>query len=201
MHLLIIDDHSLFRMGLQVILSQRLASPVIYEASSIHEAATLVCPALDVILLDIQMQGLSGLEAIGLLKKRWPSSPGVILSSTLNPQDASLSIERGAAAFLSKAESDKKIVQVITQILAGEHIESQIPSLNDPVKAANIELTARQAEILGLLSEGLTNKAIATRIHLSEFTVRGHIQSIFSLLGVNSRYQAIVAARRLGLVY
>jgi DNA-binding NarL/FixJ family response regulator len=201
MLLLIIDDHSLFRMGLQVILSQRLTAPVIYEASSIHEASTLVCPAPDVILLDIQMQGLSGLEAIGLLKKRWPSSPIVILSSTLNPQDASLSLERGAVAFLSKAESDKKIVQVITKVLAGEDIESTKPSLTLPAKETKIELTTRQAEILGLLCEGLTNKAIATRIHLSEFTVRGHIQSIFSLLCVSSRSQAIVAARRLGLVY
>ena len=201
MLLMIIDDHSLFRMGLQVILKQRLASPVIMEAESIQHAIALACPAPDVILLDIQMQGLSGLESIGLLKRRWPQSPIVILSSTLNPQDAVLAVERGAVAFLSKAESDKKIVQVITEVLAGKAIEITKPFLAAPVQETKIELTTRQAEILGLLCEGLTNKAIATRIHLSEFTVRGHIQSIFSLLGVNSRSQAIVAARRLGLVY
>jgi len=182
-------------------LKQRLTSPVISEAASVLQATALVCPDPDVILLDIQMQGLSGLESIGLLKRRWPQSPVVILSSSLDPQDVVLAIERGAVAFLSKAESDKKIVQVVTDVLAGIPIKSAKLPFSDLAQDSKIELTPRQAEILGLLCEGLTNKAIARRIHLSEFTVRGHLQAIFSMLAVSSRSKAIVAARRLGLVY
>ena len=198
MHILIIDDHSLFRTGLRVLLKQRLVAPVVLEANSAQEALACQAQALDLILLDIQMQGLDGLQSIGLLHQKWPATPVVVLSSSLNPQDTDRALASGAVAFLSKADTDKKIVQIISQYMKLKTLSANGESSKDVGAAPLPSLTARQTEVLGLICDGLSNKAIARRLDVSEFTVRGHVQAVFALLQVTSRTQAVAVARRLG---
>lgn len=192
--LLLIDDHALFRSGLRLVLQAGLPSAVVTEAYSLEQAVNGSPEAPDLVLLDIQLQGVNGLEGLGLLRQRWPHTPVVMLSSTAEPEVVRLALSRGAAAFVSKADTAEKIIDVIRQVLAGPRREAVVTQTAKP------RLTPRQCEVLDLLCEGLSNKVIARRLDLSEFTVRGHVQSVLALLGVSSRSQAMFAARRCGLI-
>jgi DNA-binding NarL/FixJ family response regulator len=202
LRILLIDDHTLFRTGLRLVLAEGFAGVDVLQAASLEQALHTCAVPPHLVLLDIQLQGVNGLEGLGLLKARWPIVPVVMLSSLTDPETVRLALARGAAAYVSKADNAEHIVQVIHQVL------------EDPLKAGNSvkkhgrtqerrakpRLTPRQCEVLDLLCEGLSNKLIAKRLDLSEFTVRGHVQAVLGLLEVTSRAQATVAARSSGLV-
>jgi DNA-binding NarL/FixJ family response regulator len=149
-------------------------------------------PAL--VLLDIQLHGLSGLEGIALVKRKWPEAAVVILSSDFAHQNVRLALERGAVAFVSKAEPADKILAVIDQLRRGRPVPAGEGT------APRQLLTPRQSEVLDLMCQGLSNKVIGRRLNLSENTVRGHVQAVLAALQVSSRSEAGFAARRRGLV-
>lgn len=194
--ILLIDDHALFRSGLKLVLLGGLPDVRVLEAESLEQAVREASPPPSLVLLDIQLKGVNGLEGLGLLKQRWPGVPVVMLSSAVEPETVRLSLARGAAAFVSKAETADKIIAVITQSL-GRTLNTAPPAIEE---ASRPRLTPRQCEVLDLLCEGLSNKMIAKRMELSEFTVRGHVQAVLGLLGAQSRSQATFAARRVGLI-
>jgi DNA-binding NarL/FixJ family response regulator len=200
--ILLIDDHALFRCGLRMVLAAGIADLETAEAASLDEAvhAPIENPAL--VLLDIQLQGLNGLEGIALVKRKWPQALIVILSSDIAHKNVRLAMERGAAAFVSKAEPADRILAVIDQLRRG------LPVAAGPASAAPAGdgddarqlLTPRQSEVLDLMCQGLSNKVIGRRLDLSENTVRGHVQAVLAALQVSSRSEAGFAARRRGLV-
>jgi DNA-binding NarL/FixJ family response regulator len=200
--ILLIDDHTLFRSGLRLVLQAAIANVEVLEAASLEQAVRTASSPPSLVLLDIQLQGVNGLEGLGLFKQRWPGVPVVMLSSAAEPESVRQALSRGAAAFVSKADTAEKIIQVIEQALSG-----MLPDANDGLArifpldtAPRPRLTPRQCEVLDLLCEGLSNKVIARRLELSEFTVRGHVQAVLGLLGVSSRSQVMFAARRSGLI-
>jgi DNA-binding NarL/FixJ family response regulator len=193
--ILLIDDHALFRSGLRLVLLGGLPDAQVLEAESLEQAVHDTAGPPSLVLLDIQLKGVNGLEGLGLLKQRWPGAPVVMLSSIVEPETVRLALARGAAAFVSKAETADKIIAVIRQTLVG-----QTPAAKESDNSQRPRLTPRQCEVLDLLCEGLSNKMIAKRMELSEFTVRGHVQAVLSLLGAQSRSQATFAARRAGLI-
>lgn len=193
-HILLIDDHALFRSGMRLVLQAGLPGADITEAASLEQAVRAAGPP-SLVLLDIQLQGVNGLEGLGLLKQRWPEVPVLMLSSSSEPETIRLALSRGAAAFFSKADTAEKIIALIRQVLAGD-----LPAGTSAPDAGKPRLTPRQCEVLDLLSEGLSNKAIARRLDLSEFTVRAHVQAVLGVLGVSSRSQATYAARSSGLI-
>jgi DNA-binding NarL/FixJ family response regulator len=199
---LLIDDHALFRSGMSLVLQAGIPDIEVLEAASLEQAVRCCTEPPTLVLLDIQLQGVNGLEGMGLLRKRWPQVPVVVLSGDLDPDTARLALSRGAAAFASKADTAEKIIDIIHKALGGRlprPVQEGVRS-NVSGEAAKPRLTPRQCEVLDLLCEGLSNKVIARRLELSEFTVRGHVQAVFALLQVSSRSQATVAARRIGLV-
>lgn len=204
LQILLIDDHSLFRAGMRLLLQGNLPAVEVLEAASLEQAMRVAEPP-DLVLLDIQLQGVNGVEGLALLRRRWPATPVVMLSSALDPATIRLALARGAVAFFPKSDSADRMMQVIAQALAGqlpERTDSDWAGLTadaDPARAQP-RLTPRQCEVLDLLCEGLSNKVIARRLELSEFTVRGHVQAVLGLLGVSSRSQATFAARRVGLI-
>ena len=194
--ILLVDDHSLFRCGLRMVLSAAIPVLEVSEASSLEEAmrAAAIEPAL--VLLDIQLHGLNGLEGIALIKRRWPQAAVIILSSEAAPQRIAMAIERGAAAFVSKADPADKILAVIAQVRRGLPVSADHqPSAQQPAL-----LTPRQSEVLDLMCQGLSNKVIGRRLNLSENTVRGHVQAVLAALQVSSRSEAGFAARQRGIV-
>jgi len=200
--ILLIDDHALFRCGLRMVLAAGIAELETAEAASLDEAmhAPIADPSL--VLLDIQLQGLNGLEGIALVKRKWPQALIVILSSDVAHKNVRLAMERGAAAFVSKAEPADRILAVIDQPRRGLPVAAApaVPApAGEPDDARHL-LTPRQSEVLDLMCQGLSNKLIGRRLDLSENTVRGHVQAVLAALRVSSRSEAGFAARRRGLV-
>jgi DNA-binding NarL/FixJ family response regulator len=201
---LIVDDHSLFRSGLCLVLKEGLPDIGVLEAASMEQAVRVTGEPPDLVLLDVQLQGVSGLEGLGLLQQRWPQVPVVMLSSIVEPDTVALALSRGARAFVFKGDTSGRIIEVIQQTLGQSNAphdrrqRSRTTSAVAPTES--LRLTPRQCEVLDLLCEGLSNKMIARRLEVSEFTVRGHVQAILGLLGVSSRSQATFAARQHKLI-
>ncbi|OUM02592.1 response regulator [Variovorax sp. JS1663] len=197
--LLLIDDHALFRCGLRMVLDAGIPGLEVAEAASLEEAMRTPLQEPALVLLDIQLHGLNGLEGIALVKRKWPDAAVVILSSDVSPQKVRMALERGAAAFVSKADPADRILGVIGQLRQG------LPVAGDAAHAlaggadASL-LTPRQSEVLDLMCQGLSNKLIGRRLNLSENTVRGHVQAVLAALQVSSRSEAGFAARQRGLV-
>jgi DNA-binding NarL/FixJ family response regulator len=198
--LLLIDDHTLFRSGLRLILKEGLPQVEVLEAASLEQAVQLTTDPPNLVLLDIQLQGVNGLEGIGLLHRRWPDTAVVILSSIATPDKVQLAASRGAAGFVSKGDSSDRIIAVVREVLNGSTPRADVTPAFTTTVPAPPRLTPRQCEVLGRLCEGLSNKVIAKRLQLSEFTVRAHVHSVLGLLEVTSRSQAVFVARQKGLI-
>lgn len=195
----LIDDHAMFRSGLGMVLRSGMANVQVLEADSLEDAMRCAINTPDVLLLDIQLQGLNGLEGIALLMRKWPQTPIVMLSSDAAPKTRQQALERGAAAFVSKAETADNILAVINKVLCKE---TAAPNLAETERfpMAQPLLTPRQCEVLDLLCQGLSNKVIGQRLGLSENTVRMHASAVFKSLQVTSRSEAAFVARQQGLV-
>lgn len=194
-HIVLIDDHPMFRAGLSMVLGRAMPDAEVSQAASVDEALNTALEPVHLVLLDIKLNGSSGLEGIGHIKRRWLAVPILMLSSHDEPETTRLALARGATAFMSKAEAPETIIDTIARLLRGE-----LPQAN-PIACNNDKhLTPRQREVLTLLHEGLTNKMIARKLTLSENTVRRHMQEILKYFKVATRAEAVLAARQQALV-
>jgi len=194
--ILLIDDHALFRCGLRMVLQTGRPNEGICEADSLEEALQLSIDHPSLLLLDVQLRGVNGIDGIYLLRRKWRDVPVIILSADTSDATHREALARGAFAFVSKADTAEHILSMIAQVL-------DTPSLPQaPISpfAEKSALTPRQFEVLDLLSQGLTNKAIGRRLDLSENTIRVHVQAILMALEVDNRSEAAFAARRRGLI-
>ena len=198
--ILLIDDHALFRSGLRMVLDANIRDVEMFEASALNEALQGAAFMPDVVLLDINLPGLNGVEGIALLRRKWPQAPVLVLSSQDDAETVRSVFARGAAGFVSKADTTEKIVEVICLVLNGQ-ISATTAMAGDGDTAQPLQhLTPRQCEVLDLLCKGMSNKLIARQLVLSENTVRVHVQAILGFLQVSSRSEAAFVARRMGLV-
>jgi DNA-binding NarL/FixJ family response regulator len=213
-HLLLIDDHTLFRTGLRLVLADSPSVASIIEAGSVmgaveaHRGATV-----DIILLDIQMPGLNGIEGVKVLRRHFPAACILIVSGTSELETIPPAVRREIAGFLPKSADSVQIEDAIASCLRGGTYFSPglaSDSQGNPVDTANrmangiayqaSSLTPRQLEVLAQLSQGRSNKTIAHHLGLSENTVRVHVAAILDHLGVVSRVEAVLEAQRRGLV-
>ena len=198
---LLIDDHAMFRSGVAVLLRMGMTNLEVQEAASVDEALHGALTPPDVVLLDIVLRGLSGLDGIELLKRQWPRTPIIMVSSDAEPHTVRLAMARGAAAFVSKEQSADSILGVVRQVLNHTHpTPANRPRPGSQTPPDDLRLTPRQLEVLDLLCQGLPNKAIARKMDLSENTVRWHVQAILAVLNVSNRSEAAFAARSQGLI-
>ena len=195
-NILLIDDHAMFRSGLNMVINMAMPQAVVQQAASVEEALRMATQTPHVVLLDIKLNGSSGLEGIASIQQQWPGVPVVMLSSQDEPETARLALARGAVAFVSKAETADNIIGVIEKILRGELAG---PAAG-PADGHERRLTPRQREVLELLHQGLSNKLIARNLDLSSNTVRRHVQDILEFFQVVNRSEAVFAARRQALV-
>ncbi len=194
--ILLIDDHAMFRAGLRMVLDKDIPDAEFFEAASLDEALDYAPNEVDVVLLDIRLNGLNGLDGIALANHKWPLVPVLILSAQDESETIRLALMRGAAGFVSKAEAPENIVGAINRVLRGE-FSTRPPAASH---TSPQRLTPRQCEVLNLLHQGLSNKLIARQLSLSENTVRRHVQDILEFFEVANRSEAVFAARRRGLV-
>lgn len=201
--ILLVDDHALFRAGLRMMLEASLHDVRVLEAESLERALQMDgCESLHLILLDIRLPGLDGIEGISLVRRRWAGVQVAMLSSEFDAQTRQAALDRGAIALLSKALPAETFVATIRQFLASAvRGAAGSPARSDSAAVGVLpRLTPRQAEVLDLLCLGLSNKAIGRRLDLSEHTVRGHVQATLAALGASSRSEAVYVARKMGFV-
>ncbi|MFZ6655192.1 response regulator [Undibacterium sp. TJN19] len=201
---LIIEDHPIYRDALLIFMRQILGDSLVAAVTSTEEALVQhsMYGSLRLILLDLGLPGMNGAEAIHSLRRHYPAAMIVVVSASEDRREVDAALRAGAKAFISKAVSTDMMAGVVRKILANETLETNWITLRG--KQANkeeplLELTPRQQETLILLCQGLSNKEIGLRLELAEITVKMHVTSIFRVLNVVNRTQAVLAARRLGL--
>lgn len=199
--ILIVDDHPVVRVGLASMLGTQAGMTVIGCASSGDEAlTTLRNQAADIVLLDLRMPGMTGIELLQALQNM-PSTPRVIvLTSYETNEDVYRAVSAGAQGYLLKDTPQEAMVEAITTVHAGKryvpiHIAAHLAE-----RVMRSDLTAREVEILGMLAKGLTNKEIGRILTISENTVRNHVVSIIGKLDVSDRTEAATAAIQRGII-
>jgi DNA-binding NarL/FixJ family response regulator len=206
--IVVVDDHEVVRAGIRSMLHGEDIK-IVAEASSGEEAISAVQKHnVDVVLLDIRMPGGDGLNALGRIKLDKPDLPIVMLSTYDNPTYVARAVALGAAGYVLKGADRDELLKTIRTAAAGEtawtrdELRRVTGALATPRLAADVEvpLTQRESEVLRQLALGLTNKEIASSLHISYETVKEHVQHILRKIGVSDRTQAAVWAVRKGLV-
>jgi DNA-binding NarL/FixJ family response regulator len=198
---LLIDDHQLFRHGLEMLIQSEWKEAQVFHADAMEAVWHSDTPRPDVVLLDVKLQGLNGLESIKLLHLRWPGLPIIMISSDASSATVKHSLDKGAVGFVSKASNSETIFAALRAAL-NPHLtpdEKATEAARDLAPNSN-PLTVRQVEVLTFINQGLTNKAIARKLFISENTVRGHVQLLLTALKATSRSEAVFNARNLGLI-
>jgi DNA-binding NarL/FixJ family response regulator len=202
--ILIIDDHPIYRDALGMLVSRQYGESNVITASSIEEGLARVHSdkSVDLILLDMEIPGEKGAQAIISLRKRFSEVEIIVISGSEERRDVEAVLRAGAKAFISKAVSTTQILKIAQDVLAGEELKARwiTAAGNQELKGDSmLKLTDRQKQTLTFLCMGLSNKEISLRLGLSDITVKTHVSAIFRALGVINRTQAVIAARRLGL--
>lgn len=201
-NLLLVDDHTLFRTGLRLLLADSPSVASIVESGAVMEAVqTHGGTPIDVILLDIQMPGLNGIEGVRVLRRHFPAARILIVSGTSGSDAIPAAARKDIAGFLPKSSEAHQIELAIARCLeGGTWFADDVPASAHTQAYEVSMLTARQLEVLNQLNLGRSNKVIAHHLGLSENTVRVHVAAILDHLGVVSRVEAILEAQRRGLV-
>ncbi len=208
--ILIADDHSLFREGLAALLSSISDTEVVGEAATGAEAISRAAQLQpDVMLMDIQMPGINGIEATRRIVRDSPHIGVVVVTMFEDDDSVFAAMRAGARGYVLKGADQEEILKVIRAVAAGEaYFGSAIArrlmsffSAPRPLAVAEAfpDLTSREREILDLIARGRNNQQIAHELYLNPKTVRNHISNIFNKLQVADRAQAIIRAREAGL--
>jgi DNA-binding NarL/FixJ family response regulator len=212
--LLLVDDQRLMRDGLRTILELEQDFDVVGEAENGQaglDAFEEFVP--DVVLMDIRMPGMDGVEATRRMIMRWPDARVIILTTFDDDEYIFEGLRAGALGYLLKDVSGDELAEAIRKVADGGALIEPSVARKVIAEFARLEpaarplnegladpLSEREIEILQLLAQGLSNKQIASRLHLAEGTVKNYISNIFNKLGVSDRTQAALRARELGVL-
>jgi two-component system, NarL family, response regulator LiaR len=208
--ILIVDDHTIVRQGVRTLLDMHPDLQVVGEAESAEEAFPLVEELVpDVVLLDLLLPGINGVEATRQIKRISPRTQIVVLTSYAEDEHIYPALRAGALSYLLKDIRPRELAESLRKAARGESVLhsqvaarmiAEVRSAKRKVPPAFAELTPRELEVLQLLAQGHTNIAIAEQLVLSEKTVRGYISNILSKLQMEDRTQAAVFAWQQGLM-
>ena len=197
---LIADDHAVVRQGLRTFLDLQDDIEVVAEAADGAEAlAAAEQHAPDVVLIDLVMPNVDGIEAIRGLRERVPAARAIVLSSFIDDEKLLPAVRAGAAGYLLKDVQPQQLVDAIRTVHAGGALLHPKVASRLLEEMATDPLTPREREVLALIGRGMANKVIARELSLSEKTVKAHVSSILAKLGVSDRTQAALYAVRAGL--
>lgn len=215
MRALVVDDHPLIQEAVSNIL-RRLEPQVDIDLAGDCEGGLDIAgrgKEPDLVLLDLNLPGTSGIPALKLWRARFPGVPVVILSAAADPQTMLAALDAGAAGFIPKSSTNEVMQHALRLVLAGgrylpsevlaRSASASISRRERPRASLSVEtlgLTGRQMEVLRLIAQGASNKVICRELGLAERTVKAHVTGVFRALNVSSRTQAAIEAARLGLV-
>jgi DNA-binding NarL/FixJ family response regulator len=204
--ILVIEDHTLVREGLLLALKglEEGGTPAeILGARDADDATRLLTASddFDLILLDLMLPGTGGMAFLGVIRKRHPHIPVVVLSALDDGETVLKTMRHGAAGFVSKASPTDTLLEALREVLAGEvWLPPEFRELTGKRRrpktvAERFGLTKSQARVLELLAEGKTNREIGALLDVTEGTVKIHVSAIFKALGVSNRSQALLVAQ------
>jgi DNA-binding NarL/FixJ family response regulator len=211
MRVLLIDDHPLFREGLKGLLLGLEPSVRVEQAGSVDAAGSLQGQAFDLVLMDLNMPGSQGMEALSRTKALFEAAAVVVVSGDESPGTIQSAIQHGAAGYVPKTTDPSVTIQALRLVLAqGTYLPPE--ALRQPGTTAETsavpatttpnwpkELSPRQLAVLRCLLQGKPNKVIAREIGIAEGTVKAHLWAVYQLLGVSNRAQAMYRAHELQL--
>ena len=205
-HLVVADDHPLFRDALRQAVATVVATAQVDEAGSFEELTALLERESDVdlILLDLSMPGISGFSGLIYLRAQFPAIPVVIVSASDDAGTIRRSMDFGASGFIPKRFGVETLREAIGKVMNGDvwvPADVDLTAAADPdmtkLRDRLVTLTPQQVRVLMMLSEGLLNKQIAYELGVSEATIKAHVSAILQKLGVESRTQAVIAAAKI----
>jgi len=199
--ILLIDDHALFRRGVAQLIEMDPAFTVVGEASSGPEGVEMAMRLTpDVILVDLNMPQVSGIETLELMRKAGVRSHVIMLTVSDSERDVVAALRAGAQGYLLKDMNPEDLCPSLKKALAGKPVLSEAVtgslvhavSAGQPIPAAQTDLTARELEVLDYLVAGLCNKAIARKLDISVGTVKVHVKHVLRKLDLHSRLEAVL---------
>ncbi len=207
---IIVDDHAVVRQGVRAFLDTQPDIQVVAEASSGLEAIRLCAEfAPDVVLMDLVMPGMNGVEATRRLKRVSPRTQVIVLTSYYDDEHIFPAIQAGAISYLLKDVGPNELADAVRKAARGEailhprvaaRVIRELHNMPQDTPATFSELTERELEVLRLIAEGLSNAEIADRLVISEKTVKSHVSNILNKLHLADRTQAAVLAWKEGLM-
>src|SRR5881397_55536 len=207
-HLVIADDHPLFRDALRQAVATVVASATIDDPGSFGELTALLerDSDVDLILPDLTMPGINGFSGLIYLRAQYPAIPVVIVSASDDIGTIRRSLDFGASGFIPKRFGVETLRDAVLKVMDGDvwyRPDTDLSSAADPdmtrLRDRLVTLTPQQVRVLMMLSEGLLNKQIAYELGVSEATIKAHVSAILQKLGVESRTQAVIAAAKIEL--
>jgi DNA-binding NarL/FixJ family response regulator len=205
-HILIADDHPLFRGAMKQAVVAAVPAAMITEAGTFEEANKVLGSgeSIDLVLLDLNMPGMQGFSGLVFIRATYPHAPVLVVSGSDDGQVIRRCLECGASGFLPKTQGIEAMREAITTVLSGgtwtpPDFDGSAPinkEESDLIKRLT-SLTPQQVRVLMMLSEGMLNKQIAYELSVSEATVKAHVSAILMKLNVDSRTQAVIAAAKI----
>ncbi|HEY8172941.1 MAG TPA: response regulator transcription factor [Dehalococcoidia bacterium] len=206
--LMIVDDHEVVRMGLKAAIEVEDDFNVVAEAANGREAIDRArAHRPDIVLMDVRMDGVNGIEACREIRSEMPDIKVLMLTSYAEEETVVAALLAGAAGYVLKNVARARLIEALRSVARGETmLDSKVTKsvleklVNSPPKQQDDDLTAREREVLVLIAEGATNKEIAAKLVVSENTARNHVSHILGKLGFNRRSEAAAYAVKKGIV-
>lgn len=199
--ILCVDDHPLLREGIATLVATQPDMALVAEASSGREAIEqfrLHQP--DVTLMDVQMDGMNGIEAIIAIRAEWPTAKIIVLTTYAGDVLAQRALKAGAHAYVLKGSIRKEILDTIRDVSRGlKRIEPNVAA-DLAIHQSDASLTPREIEVLSLVAAGNSNKLIAAQLKINEETAKTHIKSILAKLDANDRTHAVMLGLQRGVI-
>lgn len=202
--LLVVEDHALVREGLLQTLRGLEGGAETMGAEDADQALRLLeeHADLDLVILDLMLPGLNGMAFLTVLRKRFPDVPVVILSAVDDPETVKRALKHGASGFVPKSSTSESLLIALQKVIEGEiylppkYQDGAIDQAKGRSAAERFGLTASQARVLELLTQGKTNRQIADLLGVTEGTIKIHVSAIFKALNVTNRSQALLAVSK-----
>lgn len=210
MQVLIADDHSIVRSGLTHLVGELDEQATVVAATSFGQVGAILDQgtSFDLIVMDLRMPGLGGLDEVEALVKRVAPVPVAVFSMIESPDEMRAVLSRGVRAFIPKSTDDVLVVNILRLVMAGGSYVPPVLGMPGAGSAATATraaapsvfdgLTRRQLEVLDLLTQGLSNQDIGERLGLNLSTVKTHVTGVLKALGVGSRTQAVLLVKETG---
>jgi DNA-binding NarL/FixJ family response regulator len=211
MKILVVDDHTLIREALRGVLQELKPEAGVIDASSCREALELAqanAAELDLVLLDLGLPDGDGFDTLGELRDLYPAVAIVVLSASKDRDSVTKALDLGALGFIPKSASRAVMVSALQLVFAGgiyvppEILQRSKAPMSAPVSASTspseLGLTERQIDVLALMMQGKSNKAVCRELDLAEATVKNHITAILRALKVSNRTEAVIAVSEFG---